>query len=231
MLLVVPDTQAAGGAAQASGSSQGLAFARYVTSQDERDPLATSGPVGMLIEGSLPALYKSATLLALRTPGATQRSELQLLEITGDGTVAEEVIDRYFALRDRIDAMPLFSVAVTPANYKFHFAGEVKTGGATAYIYDIAPKKSRPGMLTGRVWIDSQSGHEVMLTGHALDIPASGGINVVRDTKLVNGSAYARITHVAFTIPRLGPAELVITEAVLNGEAADSPESLVLARR
>ena len=180
----------------------------------------------------LPAFYKSATLLALRTQGANERSEVQFLQIAGDGTVAEEVIARYLALREQIDRLPIASVAITPANYKFHFAGEVKTGGATAYIYDITPRKNRAGMLTGQVWVDSDSGHEIMLTGHLLDVPARGGeVEVVRDTKLVNGSAYARITHVAFTIPRLGPAELVITETVLNPEIIVQPESLDLARQ
>jgi hypothetical protein len=48
-----------------------------------------------------------------------------VLQIEGDGTVAEEVIDRYLALQELFDRLPLSSVAVTPANYKIRFAGEV----------------------------------------------------------------------------------------------------------
>ena len=147
-------------------------------------------PVGVFIEASLPALYKSAAMLAVRRQGEDKRSELQVLQTAGDGTVADEVIERYFALRQEVDILPLSSVAITPSNYKFHYAGEVKTGGAAAYVYDITPKKNRPGLLLGKIWMDAGTGDEVMLSGHLMDLPASGGrVDVVRDTKLMDGSA------------------------------------------
>jgi len=52
-----------------------------------------------------------------------------------------------------------------------------------------------------------------------MDLPVSGGrVDVVRDTRLMNGSACARVTHVGFTVPLLGRAEVVITEIVLASE-------------
>jgi hypothetical protein len=167
----------------------------------------------------LPELYKSAALLAVRKQGEDKRSELHVLQIAGDGTVADEVIERYFAHRQEADILPLSSVAITPSNYKFHYAGEVKTGGAAAYVYDITPRKNRPGLLLGKIWMDAETGDEVMLSGHLTDLPNSGGrVDVVRNTELINGSAFARVTHVNFTVPLLGRAEVVITERVLTPE-------------
>ena len=214
---IASTARAADASVDAFGGSQAVAFARYVVSQKQPDSFVSCGTVGVIIEASLPGLYKSATLVAIRMPGQNKRVDLQVIQIGGDGTVAEEVIDRYFALRQLIDSMPLSSVAITPANYKFHFGGAVGTGGSTAYIYRITPKKNRPGMISGELWMDSDTGQEVMLAGsfsNALEIV--GKVEVVRDTKMVGGSAYGRVTHVAFTIPRLGRAELVMTEAVLN---------------
>jgi hypothetical protein len=220
-LLIVsfgPLAQAADVSVLMSDPSRALAFARYTTSHAERDPFKQSGPIGVLIEASLPELYKSAALVAFRGQGEDRRSELHVLQIAGDGTVADEVIERYFALR-QVDILPLSSVAITPSNYKFHYAGEVKTGGAAAYVYDITPKKNRPGLLLGKIWMDAGTGDEVMLSGHLMDLPANGGrVDVVRDTKLMNGSALARVTHVGFTVPLLGRAEVVITEMVLTPE-------------
>jgi hypothetical protein len=191
-----------------------MAFARYVVSQ-ERDPFPKSGPVLTLIEASLPELYKSAALVAVRGPAENARSELQVLQLAGDETVAAEVIDRYFTLRQKLDQLPMASIAVMPANYKFHFGGEVRTGGGAAYIYDVTPKKKRPGLVSGQLWIDAATGRELLLSGHLSDIPATAGlVDVVRETTLMNGSPIARVTHVAFTIPRLGRAELAITEMV-----------------
>ena len=67
--------------------------------------------------------------------------------------------------------------------------------------------------------MDSSTGNEVMLSGHMTDPTATNGrIEFVRDTKLMNGSAYARVTHVAFTIPLLGRAEVSVTEVPLTPE-------------
>jgi hypothetical protein len=219
ILSIGPPARAADVAVLMNDPSRELAFARYVTSHVQSDPFKQSGPVGVFIEASLPELYKSAALLAVRRQGEDKRSELQVLQIAGDGTVADEVIERYFALRQEVDLMPLSSVAITPSNYKFHYAGEVKTGGPAAYVYHITPKKNRPGLLQGKMWMDAGSGGEVMLSGHLMDLPASGGrVDIVRDTELMNGSAFARVTHVGFTVPLLGRAEVVITEVVVTPE-------------
>jgi hypothetical protein len=195
-----------------------------VTSQQQRDPLAQAGPVGVLIEASLPDLYKAAAVLAVHATGEVVRAELQILRVVGDGTVAEEVIERYLALRRQIDGLAFSSIAITTANYKFRFAGEVKTGAATAYIYDITPKKNRPGMLVGQLWMDSRTGQEIMLAGHLPPISSIGGrVAVVRDTALMNG-AVGRATHLSFALPRLGRAEVSITEALLPQSLVSGPQ-------
>ena len=202
-----------------SGPSRELSFAQYIASTTEGDRLTKSGPVGIVIEASLPELYKSAGLVAVRTQRENEPGEVKVLLIAGDGTVADEVIDRVFAINRQIQSLPLSSVAITPTNYKFHFAGEVKTGNSSAYIYDIAPKKNGPGLFSGHLWMDAGCGQEVTLTGYWKDTSASGGrVDVVRDTKLMNGAPFARVTHVVFVIPLLGRAEVTITEILLGEE-------------
>jgi len=219
ILFMGSNARGAGGSIPARGFSRDLAFARYVTSQEQRDTFSKSATVGILIEASLPDLYKSAALLAVRTQPENGQSELHFLQIAGDGTVAEEVIDRYFVLCEQIDELPLSSIAITPANYKFHFAGEVKTGAGKAYVYDITPKKNQPGLVAGQLWMDSDTGHEVMLAGHLLHISAMGRrVDIVRDTEVINGCVCGRITHVTFALPRLGRAQLVIREMVMNSQ-------------
>ena len=82
-----------------------IAFARYTTSYAERDAFANSGPIGVFIEASLPHLYKSVTLTAVRTCGENQPYQLRIVQIVGDGTAAGEVIDRYLTLRQQIDLL------------------------------------------------------------------------------------------------------------------------------
>ena len=217
MLFAGSSAPAASTSVAVNASPRELAFAHYIGTTVDRDPLTKSGPVGIFIEASLPDLYKSASLLGVRTQRENQPGEVQVLVIAGDGTVAGEVIDRAFAFQRQLQSLPLSSIAITPANYKFHFAGEVKTGVSSAYIYDIAPKKSGPGLFDGHLWMDAGSGQEVTLSGYLKDMPAtSGRVDVVRDTMLINGAPYARVTHVAFTVPLLGRAQVTITEMILT---------------
>jgi hypothetical protein len=219
ILFLGSTAHAASSIVQTCCSTKEAAFAQYVGLQGQRIALAAPGPTGVIIEATLPELYKTATLFGVRAPGQDEKGNLMVLQIEGDGTVAQEVIDRYLALKELFDAIPQSSVAVTPANYKFRFAGEVKTGDSAAYMYNITPKKNRPGLLEGQLWMDSTTGHEVMLTGHLVDLPASAGfINIVRDTKVLDGSAFVRVTHLTFSIPNLGRAEVVTTEFPLNME-------------
>jgi hypothetical protein len=57
-------------------------------------------------------------------------------------------------------------------------------------------------------------------------------MNVVRDTKLLDGSPRIRVTHVTIETPHAGRGELTITEIPLTG-AAEEPglKSEPLARR
>jgi len=209
-------------------SPRAAAFARYIATLQEQDPLAASGATGILIEASLPELYKEASLLVIRASGENHRSRYLPLQIKGDGTVVDEVIARYAALQEHFEDVPAAAVAISPANYKFRFAGQVKTGGAAAYVYQITPRKRRPGAFAGQLWMDCNSGRQIMLRGHMIDAPSIGGhADLVRDTKLRNGSAYARVSHLAFSIPRLGRSELVITELVLSpADELQQPERL-----
>jgi hypothetical protein len=181
--------------------------------------------VAISIEASLPGLYKEASFLAVRD----QKDGLPkyyVLGVAGDGTVLSEVIGRYLAGSQEMDDTPTSPAGITPANYKFRFAGEVSTGGTPAYIYRITPKRRRPGVVSGEVWMESQTGAEIMLTGRIRKLHSLGDfVSIVRETRLRDGFPYGRITHVAFAIPNLGPAELVITEAVLQPEGGESMPS------
>ena len=54
---------------------ESVAFARYIASLEQPDPFTEGGPVAVLIESSLPHLYKDAQLLAIRRMGENERSE------------------------------------------------------------------------------------------------------------------------------------------------------------
>ena len=197
---------------------ESVAFARYIASLEQHNPLTEAGPVAVLIEASLPHLYKDAELLAIRRMGENERSEYLIVGIVGDGAALDEVTTRYFALQEEIENLPLSSIHISPRNYTFRLRGEVKTGIGSAYVYDITPRKRRPGLFQGQIWIEAGTGAEVLISGRLEGTTSIGScVDFVRETKL-DGPGYARVTHLRFTVPLLGPSELVVTERPLGGQ-------------
>jgi hypothetical protein len=193
-----------------------IAFARYIASL-EKHPISEQ-PLAVMIEASLPQLYKDAQLLAIKKTGENERSEYLLLGIVGDGAAVDEVTTRYFALQQEIESLPASSVQISPENYKFRLRGEVKTGAGSAYVYDVTPRKRRPGLFKGQIWIEAGTGAEVLISGRLQGTSSIGGsIDFVRETSS-DGAAYARVTHLTFIIPLLGRGELVVTERPLASQ-------------
>jgi hypothetical protein len=210
-------------------SSAGLAFARYIASLHERNPFTESGPVAVEIEASLPSLYKESRFLVIRDTGESERSEYQVLRMEGDAIVVQEVIAPYLRVQEHLEDLPLSSVAITPANYKFHYRGEVGTGGALAFVYQITPKKKRSGLIQGQLWIDSMTGAALVEMGRFVKAPSPslGRVEVVRDTELLDGSPRLRTTHVTIQTPRAGQGELTITEVPLAAAEKEHPLNFV----
>jgi hypothetical protein len=217
VLFVIPQVSAGGDPLiRQQTSPQSVAFGRYITSLEYGSPFAESGPMEVLIEASVPALYKEAVLLGVRQTGSNERSELQVVGMGGDGAVAEEVIARYFTIEEQMEQLPRSSILISPENYKFQFRGQVKTGNGSAYVYDITPKKRRPGLFNGQIWIDAVTGAELLVSGRFTDAPSrTDSISFVRETNL-DTSGYVRITHLSFAVPLLGRSELIVTERPLR---------------
>ena len=209
-----------------SGPAASLAFARYIASVQQPNAFTESGPVAVVIEASLPGLYKQSAVLAVRQPGETGRSRYQVLKIAGDATVVDEVIVPYVSAQQQVEDGAALSAAITPANYKFTYAGEVGSGDNAAFVFRIAPKKKRGWLITGQLWIDAASGAVVLQAGR-LVMPRSAGIRrmeLVSDTKLRDGNPCARITHVAIDTQRLGRGALTITEYRLAVDGSAAPQ-------
>jgi hypothetical protein len=218
VLFVVPQLSAGGDLlSRQLNPPESVAFGRYLASLEHDSPFAESGPIGVLIEASIPALYKESVLLAVRQTGNNERSDYLIVGMGGDGAVAEEVIARYFAIEEQLENLPHSPTLITPENYKFRFRGQVKTGSGSAYVYDLTPRKRRRGLFRGQIWIDAATGSELLVSGHLTGAPSTGSsITFVREITL-EASGYTRVTHLTFDVPLLGRSELNVTERPLRG--------------
>jgi hypothetical protein len=167
---------------------------------------------------SLPGLDKQGSLLAIRDVGESERSRYGILELQGDSIVFERVIAPYLVAQRQTEDLPASSIVITPRNYKFRYAGAVKTGDSAAYIFRITPKKNRAGLIRGELWIEPLTGAPVLVSGYLVKTPSTSirGINVVREITFVDGYPWARTTHVMIETRPVGRAELTIIELPLR---------------
>jgi hypothetical protein len=204
---VAEDLEETGGASRA--------FARYVASVGHA---ASWSPETLEIEASLPKLRKRGHLRAIRRLNQAGNADYQVLEIAGDRTVRQQVIERYLNAQMIASDIPAESIAMTPANYQFHYRGAVRAGDAVAYVFRIEPRKKRIGLISGELWLDAETGSAVRQSGRLVKSPSLfvKSIGIVRETVLSQGVAQMLLTHLSVDTRLVGLADLTVTECPLR---------------
>ena len=222
--LLLPVTVWAGGpvvsssAATAPPPLPSLVLARYVEAAQQNSRRLDCRKVAVEIEASLPKLAQRGRLQAIRQLIAPGRHEYQALRIEGDRTVRQQVIARYLSAEAQADALPSDSVAVSPANYKFRYAGAIGLAKARIYVFEITPRRKRAGLIQGELWIDAASGVAVRKAGRMVKTPSVfvRRIDVAQDIDIHDGEPYLRITNLEIDTRLVGRAELMIQERLCD---------------
>ncbi len=194
-----------------SDSPAGMVLERFIANQtaDSRTPVET-----IEIEASLPKLNKSGRLRAIRRTSPARHPEYQVLEISGDSMVNHELIVRYLHADQRAAEISNESTGITPANYKFVYVGTVSLRDDIAYAFRIVPRKKKQGLINGVLWIDSETGMALRLSGYLVKNPSIflKRINLTRETYVRDGIVETRITHLLIDTRLVGSARLVVVE-------------------
>jgi len=191
------------------------AFARYVANVRHT---ASWSPETLEIEASLPKLRKRGHLRAIRRLNQAGNADYEVLEIAGDRTVRQQVIERYLTAQTTASEVPAESVAMTPANYLFRYQGAVRAGDAVAYVFRIQPRKKRIGLISGELWLDAETGAAVRQSGRLVKSPSLfvKSVGIVRETVLSQGVAQMLLTHLSVNTRLVGLADLTVTECPLR---------------
>jgi hypothetical protein len=189
------------------------ALERYLAIAADGDPWAAPNAVLLDIDACLPRLAEQGHLRAVRDWPEHETPEYKVIRIEGDATVKQQVIARYLTAEQRAAAMPTSSLAVTPANYNFRYVGS--SGGPPVYAFQITPRKKRPGLIKGELWIDGATGLAVHQAGYLVKKPSAfiRKLKITRDVSLRDGAPYLRTTHVEIDVRFVGRAELMIVES------------------
>jgi hypothetical protein len=189
------------------------AFERY-TGAGPSTPWAAES---IEIHASLPKLAQAGGLRAIRRLETSGESRYQVLQLTGDRTVKDQVIVRYLHAEERAAEIPAASIAVTPANYSFTYKGALDDGEYLVYIFQIRPRRKGQGLIRGELWLDQHTGAPVREYGSLVKSPSIfvRRVTVTQENELRDGAIASRLTHITVDTRLAGRAELAIEERPL----------------
>jgi hypothetical protein len=169
------------------------------------------------VHASLPRLEKSGRFQAIRSV-APAGFNYEVLEVSGDRTVKQQVIVRYLNAEERASQMPASSVAVTADNYKFAYKGLVYDEERPAYAFRMTPRKKRDGLMKGELWLDAATGLPVRRAGYLVKSPSVWvkRVAVTQEYSLHDSRVESRLTHIVVDTRLVGRAELIVAESPLR---------------
>jgi hypothetical protein len=184
------------------------------------------------IDAELPRLKKAGRLRALRKISRLGKITYKALGFSGDNTVKQEVITRYLAAES--EARENGTIAITPANYKFRYAGRIEQNHQAMQVIAVTPRKKAVGLFKGELWIDTATGMPVRESGEFVKSPSVflKKIEFVRDYELRDGVAIPSRIRTTVETRVIGKAQLLIhftnfakddeADAVSSDDASDT---------
>ena len=182
-----------------------------------QDRMIQAASMDVDIAAALPKLNKQGKLHALRRITALGRITYETLRFEGDGTVKNQVINRYLAAEAEAQEEPGASVAVTPENYSFKYKGRKQLDGRDVHQFQVTPKRKRQGLFKGDIWIDAQTFLRVQESGYLVKSPSVflKSVAFVRKYEIRNGISVPKEEQ-SVVATRLGVGRLEMTVEFSN---------------
>ena len=161
---------------------------------------------------SLPNMKKQGRLQGLRRISDLGRITYEALKFEGDGTVKNQVIARYLTAEVEAQQEQSPSLAVTPENYKFKYKGRKQVDDKDVHVYEVSPRKKRPGMFKGEVWIDAATYLRIQESGTLVKNPSIflKKVAFLRKYIIQDGVSILRQVQSFADVRMVGRAELTI---------------------
>ena len=189
----------------------------YCAATRGQDRMIQAASMDVDIAAALPKLNKQGKLHALRRITALGRITYETLRFEGDGTVKNQVINRYLAAEAEAQEEPGASVAVTPENYSFKYKGRKQLDGREVHQFQVTPKRKRQGLFKGDIWIDAQTFLRVQESGYLVKSPSVflKSVAFVRKYEIRNGISVPKEEQ-SVVATRLGVGRLEMTVEFSN---------------
>jgi hypothetical protein len=148
--------------------------------------------------------YSAATVVRAELPGSSQKGEFYLeryfraprsltfksLRYMGDAFVKTNVIARLLQSEvDHVEKDDPTGTAIVAENYRISHKSTSESGEHTVHVYQVKPRKKRPGLFKGHIELDARTGSLVRASGQVVKSPSVfvSRIEFVQEFADVNG--------------------------------------------
>jgi hypothetical protein len=182
-------------------------LSKYLTAKETQQAALRGAEMQVNIDAKLPRLEKQGTLKALRRISKFGQITYKALGFSGDNTIKNEVITRYLSAETESG-----NSAITPANYKFKYKGQVQQAGLTVNVFQITPRKKRVGMFRGELWLDEATAMPVREAGRLVKTPSVflKKVDFINEYEIRDGVAIPKRFQSTADVRVFGRAELNI---------------------
>lgn len=126
-----------------------------------------------MVSARLPDLKESGQFELDRRYVAPKTLQFTPVSFTGDGFVKSNVIVRLLQSEvDHVQKDQPGQTAIDDHNYKFAYKGREILNGRMVHVFHVKPRKKRPGLFKGRIFVDAYSGTLVRAEGRMTKSPS-----------------------------------------------------------
>lgn len=178
---------------------------RYVTAKETQQSVLRGAQMEVDIDAKLPRLAKQGTLRALRRMSKFGKITYKALGFSGDSTIKNEVITRYLSAESESSG-----TAISPANYKFKYKGQIESNGLLVKVFQVTPRKKVVGMFRGELWLDAATAMPVREAGRLVKTPSVflKKVDFVQEYEIRDGVAIPKRFQSTADVRVFGRAEL-----------------------
>lgn len=191
-------------------SAEDTLIAFLQRSQQQRSALTEYSDI-TIIHADLPDTSQSGEYELRRRYVAPKTLEFKPIRFTGDSFVKSNIIVRLLQSEvDHVTKDDAALTAITTQNYKFKHKYTLTSyaDNRVTYVYDVKPRKKRPGLFKGRIWIDAPTGALTRVEGKLVKSPSLfiKGVEFVQEYQQVDGFSLPSHLHSVSKVRILGRA-------------------------
>jgi len=196
--------------------------------------------------------YSAISTVTAKLPDLKERGQFELdrrytaprtlqftpVQFTGDGFVKSNVIVRLLQSEvDHVQKDEPGQTAINNHNYKFAYKGDEMLQGRLVHVFHLKPRKNRPGLFKGRIFVDAYTGTLARAEGRMVKSPSLfiKDINFAQDYADVDGFTFPVRMHSQAKARIIGRVIVDVVHrdyrAVPASEVAATPDAALAASK